>query len=104
MPANKILSHIKWSESLEEPYVENAIERADLLPHPELVSNNFRRSMFAEAIDEAVQSAARKLYPDFFTHADALAISKYDDLLMQSVNKLINQLDDFFFKDSEAKK
>ncbi|GEM_PF-2537592 len=104
MPADKILSHIKWSQSVEEPYVANGIERADLLPHPELASNNFRRSMFAELIDEAVQNAVRKFYPDFFTHADAHEISKYDDLLMQSVNKLINQLDDFFFRESEARK
>lgn len=104
MPADKILSHIKWSQSLEEPYVENAIERADLLPHPELVSNNFRRTMFAETIDEAVQREVRRLYPDFFTQADAHAIAKYDDILMQAVKKLTNQLDDFFFKESEAKK
>lgn len=104
MPADKIMSHIKWSQSVEEPYVANGIERADLLPHPEFAPNNFRRTMFAETIDEAVQEAVRKLYPDFFTLADAHAISKYDDLLMQSVNKLISQLDDFFFRESEARK
>ncbi|SMP26759.1 hypothetical protein [Chryseobacterium profundimaris] len=104
IPADKILSHIKWSQSVEEPYIANAIERADLLPHPEFASNNFRRTMFAETIDEAVQRAVRKFYPDFFENADAPAISKYDDLLMQSVNKLIHQLDDFFFRESEAKK
>lgn len=104
MSADKILSHIKWSQSLEEPCVGDAIERSDLLPHPEFASNNFRRTMFAEKIDEAVQREVRKFYPDFFTDADAHSIAKYDDLLMHAVYDFINQLDDFFFKESEAKK
>ncbi|MDR6159859.1 hypothetical protein QF023_003375 [Chryseobacterium sp. SLBN-27] len=104
IPADKILSHIKWSQSVEEPYVENVKEKSDVLPHPELASNNFRRTMFAETIDEAVQKEVRRLYPDFFNHADAAAYAKYDDVLMKAVGKLINQLDDFFFKESEVKK
>lgn len=104
IPADKILNHIKWSQSIDEPYTEDEKEKSDILPHPELASINFRRTIFAETIDEAVQKEVRKLYPDFFNNADAHAISKYDNVLMNAVNKLIMQMDDFFFRESEAKK
>ncbi|NML58742.1 hypothetical protein [Chryseobacterium cheonjiense] len=104
MPADKILNHIKWSQSIDEPHTGDVQEKSDILPHPELASNNFRRTIFAETIDEAVQKEVRKLYPDFFNNADAHAISKYDNILINAVNKLIMQMDDFFFRESEAKK
>ncbi|MFY7814647.1 MAG: hypothetical protein ACOVRK_05575 [Chryseobacterium taeanense] len=104
MPADKIFRHIQWSQSIEYSYSGNDAETEDLLTHPDLAENTIRRNRLAGKIDELIQKAVKELYPEFFQNSDSRFNTRYDYALMKAVDKLANELDDFFFRESEAKK
>lgn len=104
MPANKIFRHIQWSQSIEYSYSGNDAETEDLLPHPDLAENTIRRNRLAGMIDEQIQQSVKELYPEFFQNPDRRFNTRYDHALMKAVGKLADELDDFFFRESEAKK
>ncbi|MBO6186104.1 MAG: hypothetical protein J6O88_15705 [Chryseobacterium sp.] len=99
--SEKINKHIEWSETEVSPsYIENFREFERQM-QPNLAESNARLFLFAEAIDEVVQKETKKFYPEFFNSINPESYTKYDEILMEKVQELVSELDNFFFRESQ---
>lgn len=99
--SEKINKHIEWSETKVSPsYIEDFREFERQM-QPNLAESNARLFLFAEAVDEVVQKETKKFYPEFFDSINPESYTKYDEILMEKVQELVSELDNFFFRESQ---
>ncbi|WP_435525779.1 hypothetical protein [Chryseobacterium indoltheticum] len=99
--SEKINKHIEWSETeVSSSYIENFREFERQM-QPNLAESNAHLFLFAEAVDEVVQKEIKRFYPEFFNSIDPESYKKYDEILMDKVQELVSELDNFFFRESQ---
>ncbi|KFF08624.1 hypothetical protein IX38_04020 [Chryseobacterium luteum] len=101
LPADKINRHIEWSEKTIDPSDIKDFREFERQLQPDLANSNSRRTLFTEAVDEAVQKEVKNFYPEYFEVKNNEFYAKYDEILMKKVGELASELDDFFFRESQ---